>query len=149
VLGQYQPGALLTWPSTAYYSGPSLASICNSGPHTLAEWFNTADFQTNPALVATTGQARVFPNEIDGNGGCRGDSLKVANASAQRDFRFREKATFQFRFDVYNITNHSEFGLPNTTPTSAQFGQITTTIAGGGGSPTLNRSAQVAGRLSW
>jgi len=149
VLGQYQPGALLTWPSTAYYSGPSLASICNSGPHTLAEWFNTADFQTNPSLVATTGQARVFPNEIDGNGGCRGDSLKVANASAQRDFRFREKATFQFRFDVYNITNHSEFGLPNTTPTSAQFGQITTTIAGGGGSPTLNRSAQVAGRLSW
>jgi len=109
--------------------------------HTLAEWFNTADFQTNPSLVATTGQARVFPNEIDGNGGCRGDSLKVANASAQRDFRFREKATFQFRFDVYNITNHSEFGLPNTTPTSAQFGQITTTIAGGGGSPTLNRSA--------
>ena len=149
VLGQYQPGALLTWPSTAYYYGSSLSAICNSGPHTLGEWFNTANFQTNPSLVATTGQARVFPNEIDGDGGCRGDSLKVANGSVQRDFRIRERMTLQFRFDVYNLANHSEFGLPNTTPTSSQFGQITSTINGGGGNPTLNRSAQVAGRLSW
>ncbi|MES1257067.1 MAG: hypothetical protein ABUS51_01505, partial [Acidobacteriota bacterium] len=149
MLGQYQLGALLTWPSTAYYTGANLSDICNSGPHTIGQWFNTANFQTNAALVATTGQARVFPNIIDGGSGCRGQALKVANASAQREFKLRERTILQFRFDVYNVANHSEFGLPNTTPTSANFGRITTTINGGGGGGTINRSAQVAAKLTF
>ena len=76
MISEYQPGALITWPATNYYSGASVMDICGTGPHTIGQWFNTANFQTSSALVATTGQARVFPNIINGYGGCRGEALK-------------------------------------------------------------------------
>jgi hypothetical protein len=132
---------------TDYYTGTNLSDICNTGPHTLAEWFNTSDFVTNASLVATTGQARVFPNYISGYGGCRGESLKVANASAARNFKIHEGLALQIRWDVYNVTNHSQFNTPVTTPTSTQFGEVTSTVAGGGGTPTLNRSMRVMARI--
>ena len=147
ILAQYQPGALVSFGSTSYYTGANLSDICNSGPHTLAEWFNTSGFQTNSTLVATTGQARTFPNFISGYGGCRGDSLKVANASAARDFKIHEGLTLQIRWDVYNVTNHSQFNTPSTSVTSTQFGQVTSTVAGGGGQATLNRSMRVMARI--
>ena len=147
VLAQYQPGALVSFGSTSYYTGTNLSDICNTGPHTLAEWFNTSDFVTNATLVATTGQARTFPNYISGYGGCRGDSLKVANASAARDFKIREGLTLQLRWDVYNVTNHSQFNTPVTSVTSTQFGQVTSTVNGGGGVPTLNRTMRVLARI--
>jgi hypothetical protein len=147
LLAQYQPGALVSFGSTTYYTGTNLSDICNTGPHTLAQWFNTANFVTNSTLVATTGQARTFPNFINGYGGCRADSLKVANASAARDFKIRERLTLQLRWDVYNVTNHSEFAAPVTSVTSTQFGQVTSTVAGGGGQPTLNRSMRVMARI--
>ena len=71
MISEYQPGALIAWPSTTYYSGANVTDICSTGPHTIGQWFNTSNFQTNSTLVATTGQARVFPNIINGYGGCR------------------------------------------------------------------------------
>ncbi len=147
ILQEYQPGALVAFNSTSYYSGSNLQDICNTGPHTLAEWFNTANFVTNPTLVSTTGQARTFPNYISGYGGCRGDSLKRANASLARDLKIRERLTLQLRWDVYNITNHSQFATPNTSPSATNFGQVTATVAGGGGQPTTNRSMRVMARI--
>ena len=149
MISEYQPGALITWPSTTYYSGANLTDICSGGPHTIGQWFNTANFQTGSTLVATTGQARVFPNIINGYGGCRGEALKRFNLSAQREFKLWERGTLQLRGDLYNVANHSQFALPNTTTTSAQFGQITGTILGGGGGPTNNRSIFVSGRISF
>jgi hypothetical protein len=149
MISEYQPGALITWPSTTYYSGGNLTDICSGGPHVIGQWFNTANFQTNGTLVAATGQARVFPNIINGYGGCRGEALKRFNLSAQREFRLWEGGTLQLRGDLYNVANHSQFALPNTTTTSAQFGQITATILGGGGGGTNNRSIFVSGRISF
>jgi len=146
---EYQPGALVTWTSTTYYTGNNLSDVCSSGPHVLGQWFNTANFVTNPTLAANTGQARVFPNIINGYGGCRGDSMKRVNLSLQREFRIRERANLIFRGDVYNIANHSQFGLPTTNPTSTDFGKITSTIAGGGGGGTTNRSLAVQARLTF
>jgi hypothetical protein len=148
VLQEYQPGALVQFSSTSFYSGSNLSDICNTGPHTVAEWFNTSGFQTNPTLVATTGQARTFPNYISGYGGCRGESLNRANASLARDIKIRERMTLQLRWDVYNVTNHSQFNVPNSSsPSATNFGQITSTINGGGGTPTTNRSMRVMARI--
>jgi len=144
VLGQWQPGAMEQFSSTAYFIGTSVSSLCG-GPHTLAEWFNPADFVTNTSLVATTGQARTFPNYINA---CRGEALAVANASASRNFKITERFNLQFRWDVYNITNHSEFSPPNaSSPTASNFGEVTSTVAGGGGTPTLNRSMRAVVRI--
>jgi hypothetical protein len=51
--------------------------------------------------------------------------------------------TFQARLDALNVMNHSFIGGPNTTPTSAQFGQITA------GAANLNRFIQIQGHLRW
>jgi hypothetical protein len=150
MIQEYQPGALLTWGSTTYYSGTDFSKVCSGGSHIIGQWFDTSGFQTNAALVAANaGQARVFPNIIDGYRGCRGDSLKRANLSLLREFKIRERMALQLRGDAYNITNHSQLGTPNTTPTSTDFGKITATVNGGGGQPTTNRSFQVAARLNF
>jgi hypothetical protein len=141
VIEEYQPGALNTWTGTTYYTG-NLGDICNSAPHTLGEWFNTDGFVTNATLAATTGQARVFPNIVNGNRGCRADALKNFNVDAARDFHMRERMTLQFRFDVINALNHTIFGNPNTTSTSTQFGQVLSQIGN-------NRVIEVQGRLTF
>jgi hypothetical protein len=149
MIQEYQPGALATWTSTTFYSGSDPTAVCGGGPHILGQWFDTTGFTTNSAQAANTGQARVFPNLVNGYRGCRGDSMKRFNLSLQREFRLKEGVTLQFRGDAYNIGNRSQFGLPVTNPTSTDFGKVTATIAGGGGGGTTNRSAQVQARLTF
>ena len=60
-----------------------------------------------------------------------------------REFRIRERMTFQARLDALNVANHSFFGGVNTTPSSAQFGQITS------GGANTNRFIQIQGHLRW
>jgi len=123
VIQEWQPGPLITWSSTIYYTG-NPQSICN-GPQTIGEWFNTSGFQENSTLTALSGQARVFPNEINGNGGCRVQSIKNFNASALRKFKIKERFALDVRVDAYNVGNHQQLNAPVTTPTSTQFGQVT------------------------
>jgi len=127
VIQEYQPGALVSFGGTTYYHG-NLSDLCN-GPETLGQWFNTANFVTDPTQVATTGQARVFPNFISGYGSCRANSMKNFNASLARDFRFLERAGLQVRVDMYNVGNHGLFSAPNTSPTSSQFGMVTSQVS--------------------
>ncbi len=146
---EYQAGALVTWPSTIYYSGTDYSSICSTGPHYFGQWFHRDGFTANNTLTSNTGQARVFPSIVNGYGGCRGDSMKRVNLSAQRDFKLKEGLNLQLRGDMYNVANRSQFGLPNTTATSTDFGKVTSTINGGGGGGTTNRSMQVQARLTF
>ena len=127
VIQEYQPGALVSWGGTTYYTG-KLEDLCN-GPQTLGQWFPTTGFVTDPTLVSTTGQARVFPNFISGYGSCRANSMKNFNVSMARDFRLAERAQMQVRVDMYNIGNHGLFSAPNTSPTSGQFGQVTSQVS--------------------
>lgn len=48
---------------------------------------------------------------------------------------------FELRADFFNLFNHAEFSAPNTTITSAQFGEITTTL------PESFRIIQFAGKI--
>jgi hypothetical protein len=143
---EYQPGELVTWGSTLYYTG-NLADICSSGAHTLDQWFNTSGFVTSASQVANTGQARVFPNRINGYSGCRADSMKRVNGSLQREFQLKERARVVLRWDVYNVTNHGQLALPNVSPTSTDFGKVTGSYANGGGTPASNRSMRVIARI--
>jgi hypothetical protein len=156
VLGGYQftgvyelaAGQLLTWSSTIYYNG-NPSNVCG-GPHTLAAWFNTDNFQRNPSLTAASFQAAVFPTMINGYGGCRIDKLNNWNLNAERSFKMRERAELQFRFDVFNLQNRSQFTGPNTTPTSTDFGKVTgqPALTGSGGG-AINRWIQMQLRLSF
>lgn len=54
-----------------------------------------------------------------------GPGIATADASLAKNWTLRENFGLQFRWEMYNAFNHTSFGLPNTDPTSANFGQIT------------------------
>jgi hypothetical protein len=78
-------------------------------------FFNTDAFVRAPQF--TFGNA--------GTGTIEGPGLALFDLSLQKDFRFNERVAAQFRFDLFNAFNHTNFGLPDTTFGSANFGRIT------------------------
>lgn len=89
---------------------------------TTALWFNTSAFAAAAPFTIPT------------------DSLSQPNLRSQRrintDFsfikntRFREKYNLQFRSEFFNIFNHPALAPPVTDVTSAQFGQVISSIGG-------------------
>jgi hypothetical protein len=119
---QYQEGPMLSWSTTTFYNG-NVNDICGNAPHTLSQWINTNGFVTGSSAQAASYQAFVFPQFISN---CRQDNTNMINASVMRQFKiFREGKFLQIRLDALNATNHPQFSGPNLTPTSTQFGQIT------------------------
>ncbi len=47
--------------------------------------------------------------------------------SANKTFHIRELVRLQFRSEFFNVLNHTNFGIPNTTTTSTSFGTIRST----------------------
>ena len=117
---EFQPGALLDFGNLFYYG--DLGAI-NSGNRTFDRWFNTDGFERSAAKGPNSYHARVFPTRIDG---LRADFTNVVNSCLQREFRFRERATVQFRVDALNLQNRSQMAAPVVDPTSTNFGKITT-----------------------
>lgn len=58
----------------------------------------------------------------------RGPGLAQWDLGVNKSFRIRETASLQFRSEFFNVLNHTNFGLPNNTSTSAAFGTIRTTF---------------------
>ena len=87
-------------------------------PKTVSEWFNTAAFAA-PA-------AGFFGNA--GQGIIRGPGLFNFDMAFYKDFRFRERQAIEFRGELFNIFNHTNFSGVNTSPGSAQYGQVTSAL---------------------
>jgi hypothetical protein len=118
---EYQPGGLLNWGNLFFYG--SLDDIASNDP-TLDRWFNVdAGFEKDPARVPANFQKRVFPFRI---AGVTGPDLKQLNMNFQRSFRLQGSRTVTVRMDFINLTNRTTFSNPNVTPTSTNFGKITT-----------------------
>ena len=132
---EWQPGPLLNW-GNLFYSGDT-ASI-NGGARTLDRWFNPSGFETVAARGPAAFHRRVFPTRIDG---VRADMTNQWNVNLQRDFRIRERVTFQVRVDALNIQNRTQFGDPGLNPFSTDFGRITSQTN------TRNRFLQLQGRI--
>lgn len=81
-------------------------------------FFNTAAYILEP--FGTYGNAG--RNTLIGPGTMNWDF------SSMKRFRLTESSDLEFRFEVFNMPNHPNWGLPNATITSASFGKITTTM---------------------
>ncbi len=57
----------------------------------------------------------------------RAPGLGQWDFSANKTFRVFERASLQFRSEFFNVTNHTNFGLPTAVTTSSAFGTIRTT----------------------
>ena len=143
---QWEMGFPLTITGTNNFTGTPYPSI--SGNPTLQAsqrsvkgWFNTAAF-VNPPNYQLGNAGRSLP-------ATRGPNFTNANTSLTKNFRLPEKATLQFRAEVFNVFNHPQLGTPNETfspnaagvNTSSTFGTIT--------SAADPRDIQIGMHLSW
>jgi hypothetical protein len=86
-----------------------------SGPETVDQWFNTAAFQTVPSGT--------FGNELRNR--LRGPGFQNFDLTLQRQIRFHQRAAATLRWDIFNLFNTVNFGLPSRTVNdTATFGTI-------------------------
>jgi hypothetical protein len=101
--------------------------ILPAGQRTFSQYFNTSAFAA-PA-VGSIGNA---PKDV-----FRGPGVNNWDLSFFKNFPLSERATFQFRWELYNAFNHPSFqGVKNnasfaapgsTAQLNGQFGQVTST----------------------
>ena len=86
----------------------------NSGPHTVAEYFNTADFSLNaPLTFGDSGRNIVI-----------GPKFVNVDFALMKNTELTERLKMQFRTEFFNILNHPNFALPNNVLTSPSFGAL-------------------------
>jgi Carboxypeptidase regulatory-like domain/TonB-dependent Receptor Plug Domain len=62
-----------------------------------------------------------------GRNAFRAPMLEQADLGVNKSFRITETKALQFRSEFFNVTNHTNFGLPTAISTSSAFGTIRTT----------------------
>jgi hypothetical protein len=77
-----------------------------------------------------------------------GPGLAQIDFSVLKDTPITERTKLQFRAEIFNLANHSNFAQPNTTFGSPSFGEIFNTIGRTLGMGT-SRQIQLALRVSF
>ena len=83
-------------------------------------------FTDNIALTTIAGVPPEF--KLTGHGVIRAPGLVQTDISVVRNFQVREKLKAQFRVELFNVFNHTNFGYPNVTADNAQFGTISSAL---------------------
>jgi hypothetical protein len=96
------------------------ASVSQSKNGLVNNYFNGYTFST-PSPNAPFGD--------EGRDAFRAPGLAQWDLAANKSFRIpaREGMALQFRSEFFNVTNHTNFGIPNTVSTNSAFGTIRTT----------------------
>ncbi len=82
------------------------------------QWFDLAAFPIVPDNAFRFGNSG--RDILDGPG-----TVNI-NLALAREFRIRERSRAQFRWETFNVTNHSNLSLPNIVLDKANAGTITT-----------------------
>jgi hypothetical protein len=80
-----------------------------------ATWFNPAAF-----AIPAQGTYGKQPRNL-----LRGPGFWIWDMSLRKNIRTFEKQSLQFRFELFNILNHPNWGNPVTDPTNGSFGRVT------------------------
>ncbi|WP_263408562.1 hypothetical protein [Terriglobus tenax] len=127
------------------------------GGYNYIQWLNVGNVTTtyNNGVCTYTGEgfvtdpqcqpsnnSRSFPTYFQG---VRLKGPNSWNANVQRSFKLKNRLTMETRLAVYDVFNQQLYGAPNTTPTSPQFGQVTTDGYSNGGG--LTRWLDISGHI--
>ena len=101
-----------------YVSGVS-PTLSSSRPiaQKVSQWFNTAAFSLPPAFT--------FGSVSRTIGSVRSPALKNLDLTLGKETQIAERLHMQFRAEAFNFTNTPHFGLPDSSMSSATFGQLT------------------------
>jgi len=98
-----------------------------NAPHTVAQYFNTACFQTNPPNTGTGSTGLPTSPGTAQRGIINGPGTTRFDFTLSKNVIFKENLRVQLRGEVFNIFNHTNFrGFTSTNITSTAFGQIGT-----------------------
>jgi hypothetical protein len=115
------PGGLGSVNNASSLAGgrPDQVGDPNSGPRTIAQWFNTAAFAEVPAGIYRPGNAGRFTIE--------GPPITRWDFSVFKQFSIRERARIQLRGEAFDVLNHANFILPTASVTlgNTNYGKIT------------------------
>lgn len=101
-----------------YSSRPDAVSNPNNGPHTPDQWVSRSSFRRLDPLT----EAGKFGNA--GRNTARGPGYGNLDLSVLKTFQTTEITRLQFRAECFNVTNHTNFGLPVNDIASLNFGRI-------------------------
>jgi len=107
------PGLVTSNPGLA--TRPDRVASKITGPKTAAEWFNTSAFAAPPPGY--------FGNVATGS--IQGPGTVDFDMAFYKDFAFSERAKLQFRGELFNIFNHTNFNAIDPNFGSGTFGQVT------------------------
>ena len=100
-------------------------------PHTVGCWYFTSSNPACKALLPSQTDTFVLPGQfVYGNAGrnlLRTDRLMQMDMSLIKHFKVTESKGFEFRAQVFNLTNTASFGAPGGTINLATGGQVTST----------------------
>ena len=99
---------------------PNVIGNPNSGPRTVAEWFNVSAFQK--LQPDPLGRFQVFGDE--GRNAVEGPGYVDWDFSAFKNIPLTESKELQLRGELFNFLNHTNFRLPVSDIESPTFGQI-------------------------
>ncbi len=137
---QYQNGRVTDWGNRFFYG--DLSKIKELFRHKAVHakdihmWFDPGirytgagavpqgfvGFEGRSAMQPGSYHVRVFPTRLDA---LRQDGIRNWDVKVKRVFRITERWRASFDVDLLNATNHTNFGAPNTDPTSSNFGRVT------------------------
>jgi outer membrane receptor protein involved in Fe transport len=104
---------------------PNVIGNSNSGPRTAAQWFNVSDFQR--ITQDPNSPVEQFGNE--GRNAVQGPGYVNWDLSAFKNIRLTESKELQFRGELFNVLNHTNFRLPVSDIESQTFGQIQSDVS--------------------
>jgi outer membrane receptor protein involved in Fe transport len=106
---------------------PNVIGNPNSGPHTTAQWFNVNAFQR--ITQDPNSPVQQFGNE--GRNAVQGPGYVNWDFSALKNFRLTESKEVQFRGELFNVLNHTNFRLPvsDISAPSTAFGHIQSDVS--------------------
>jgi outer membrane receptor protein involved in Fe transport len=107
---------------------PNVVGDPNAGPHTAAQWFNVNAFQQ--ITQDPNSPVQQFGNE--GRNAVQGPGYVNWDLSAFKNIRLTESKELQFRGELFNVLNHTNFRLPVSdieTRSSGTFGTIQSDVS--------------------
>jgi len=105
----------LTTATRGLATRPNATGQPVEGPKTVAKWFNTAAFAAPPAGF--------FGNA--GPGTIRGPGIINFDVAMYKSFRVSEHHAFEFRAELFNVFNHTNFSAVQTSFGANNYGQVT------------------------
>jgi hypothetical protein len=129
-IGTYTSGQALG------FSGAERVSTSSNNPHTVLKWFDTMQFVSQAPFTLQQTSSRIAD--------IRGPGIGMWDVTLAKETTITERLKFKLEAQTFNFLNTPFFANPNTTVTSASFGQITGLYSG-----SASRNIQVAARISF